>query len=813
MEMPNNPSYSNLGGSGSRASVLWTGASPAYASGASGPPVTKTYTVNNTFTSADYGNRLVTISWTANSVNYLASAQITAATSSTLTLNETTCYAPASGGAIALPTSTYGGFAVTNLALTSGGPFLVNCTAVPSTGFVNHTFDDVTYYHPGDPNILLAGIDYGQFNGLLFSTGSGQQSGPDLAVGGPYYLLFDFGYPFATGFAPTKIISEVTIHINAQTSAAQGVWKWQASNDNAAWTDVSAQFTLNAGGGTAFQVQTIALTAKVGYRYYRMLGISGTPNASTDESITQILFKIDDYIANAYATNSPYTATQNATFESIARLHAIGASPTSPNLQGIVYADDFSSGWAADGQLTSSAGEQIAVRMGTVSLSCVSTAGGLAYVKKTLASPINLLATDLLLNLCVTSSPSSGAAVAGIVANVQVTDILGNTANWNLSGGCALGAQVFNGWVPRYSVSLSLGAHSNVSTSATPADLTKIVKFQVHVGNNAGQQMTISLDSLIFAQKAPNALIYFRSDPQYVISTLMFMDWVNAFYPAVKVTADVHATAPGSGIASTVDSTTGVGPNGTGYGNLLAAYQKQLAHGHRMMNYILDCGTRPQATDAPLSAYSNFGFIQQNRYIYESLGFPSADMRVMASGSGSLWTPVDVALWAAAADRFDQALTPNQRPSQFNLDQTLSGDSIDLSSDAQNAILDAVFCNGLCGIFQHLQDIGATTGWNPVSPTTRYTPTKGGAAWSIDSTARPELTSAMQLVESYLAPALAGTLSGVPTNYAGVAPAPAKMVTVGQLASMQVSGGGGPVPIRVDTHPGGGAAIPNGISV
>lgn len=73
------------------------------------------------------------------------------------------------------------------------------------------------------------------------------------------------------------------------TTAAHGDWKWQGSNDNAAWTDIGATFTL---GGVLTQTLT-TLSANVDFwRYYRMLQVSGV--TSNAPYLREIEFNIDD---------------------------------------------------------------------------------------------------------------------------------------------------------------------------------------------------------------------------------------------------------------------------------------------------------------------------------------------------------------------------------------------------------------------------------------------------------------------------------------------------------------------------------------
>lgn len=100
------------------------------------------------------------------------------------------------------------------------------------------------------------------------------------------YIEFDF--------LSRAIIDEVTFY--QSTSAALGTWKWQGSNDNSTWTDVGSSFAL---GGVTTQVITSLAGNTTGYRYYRMLGVSGT--SSTAGWTWEFEFKISDDPTETYS--------------------------------------------------------------------------------------------------------------------------------------------------------------------------------------------------------------------------------------------------------------------------------------------------------------------------------------------------------------------------------------------------------------------------------------------------------------------------------------------------------------------------------
>jgi hypothetical protein len=115
-------------------------------------------------------------------------------------------------------------------------------------------------------------------------------------------LTFDFG----SGNA--KRITEARVFFNS--SGSQGTWKWQGSNDNSSWTDLTDGFTLNdttaplngglsmngalgasVGVGTVLEGSSALLANNTNtYRYYRMLQTSGS--TSSTPWIIEFVFKI-----------------------------------------------------------------------------------------------------------------------------------------------------------------------------------------------------------------------------------------------------------------------------------------------------------------------------------------------------------------------------------------------------------------------------------------------------------------------------------------------------------------------------------------
>lgn len=95
------------------------------------------------------------------------------------------------------------------------------------------------------------------------------------------YIKFDFG----TGI--TKQITEAKWYQSGTGTETHGYWKWQVSNNDSDWTDIGNQFEWT---GTKPQIFTELNGNTDFYRYYRLLGVSGTIYAGL--YLMEMLFKI-----------------------------------------------------------------------------------------------------------------------------------------------------------------------------------------------------------------------------------------------------------------------------------------------------------------------------------------------------------------------------------------------------------------------------------------------------------------------------------------------------------------------------------------
>ena len=184
------------------------------------------------------------------------------------------------------------------------------------------------------------------------------------------YIRFDFGA------GQSKLITEATFYESSAVS--QGVWKWQGSNDASTWTDIGSSFTL---GATAPQTITELSGNTTGYRYYQLLGISGS--TSSGPYIQEFEFKIDNYTSATYAGMQTYTTNGTTAGGSIALQTSGGsvgigvASPLSKlDINGGVAIGTYAGASAAPGNgLIVSGNVGIGTTTPTAKLAITGTAG------------------------------------------------------------------------------------------------------------------------------------------------------------------------------------------------------------------------------------------------------------------------------------------------------------------------------------------------------------------------------------------------------------------------------------------------------
>jgi hypothetical protein len=103
------------------------------------------------------------------------------------------------------------------------------------------------------------------------------------------WLKFDFD--------ADKKITEV-LWLQSSTSEL-GTWKWQGSTDDTNWEDIGNSFVL---GGALYQKHTELANNTSGYRYYRLLGVSGS--AVSSPFIIEVNFQIGVGAPSPYQTKT-----------------------------------------------------------------------------------------------------------------------------------------------------------------------------------------------------------------------------------------------------------------------------------------------------------------------------------------------------------------------------------------------------------------------------------------------------------------------------------------------------------------------------
>lgn len=156
-----------------------------------------------------------------------------------------------------------------------------------ATSYSNLGGQGVRFWITASTTLSVSGLSSVLLNGLidnvfLFNT----QACSGLV------LRFDFG----TG--QSVVIDEVT-WFQSNTSA-EGTWQWQGSNDGVTWTNIGSSFAL---GGATTQVITALSGNVTGWRFYQILGVSGSTSSSP--FLQEIQFKIS-------GANSPWAETKAA---------------------------------------------------------------------------------------------------------------------------------------------------------------------------------------------------------------------------------------------------------------------------------------------------------------------------------------------------------------------------------------------------------------------------------------------------------------------------------------------------------------------
>jgi hypothetical protein len=86
---------------------------------------------------------------------------------------------------------------------------------------------------------------------------------------------------FDLGSGNAKVITECRFYSLGTISSNHGVWKFQGSNDDSSWTDIGSSFTWTIISGVNQVFTFTQLNGNtVEYRYYRLLGVSGSTSSN-----------------------------------------------------------------------------------------------------------------------------------------------------------------------------------------------------------------------------------------------------------------------------------------------------------------------------------------------------------------------------------------------------------------------------------------------------------------------------------------------------------------------------------------------------
>lgn len=106
-------------------------------------------------------------------------------------------------------------------------------------------------------------------------------------------MHIDFALSAARQFNAAKI------RMSSSSGGSNGIWKWQGSNDNSTWFDVSDPFDWDFNSGTSLTATTSGFSffnSPGSYSYYRLIGVSG--KTSNSPWYMELLF--DDGVTPAW---------------------------------------------------------------------------------------------------------------------------------------------------------------------------------------------------------------------------------------------------------------------------------------------------------------------------------------------------------------------------------------------------------------------------------------------------------------------------------------------------------------------------------
>ena len=117
---------------------------------------------------------------------------------------------------------------------------------------------------------------------------------------------------FDLGSGNSKVYTGAKIY--QSNTGSSGTWKWQGSNDNSSYTDLSSNFTWNGsdgGSGTA-QYAEATWSNNTAYRYARLMGVVGATDTDSPWQ-TELEFRVKTTTANATGSFEGNAITASST--------------------------------------------------------------------------------------------------------------------------------------------------------------------------------------------------------------------------------------------------------------------------------------------------------------------------------------------------------------------------------------------------------------------------------------------------------------------------------------------------------------------
>ena len=220
-----------------------------------------------------------------------------------------------------------------NVSNTNSASFDVFQDSSGITNFTTASRNDAEYvsagsvseaYETGDRessySILASGIDTGSdiVSGDLGNWFNGNQS--QNSTGGWYWNsigsnMSGNSFTFALGSGVTKVYTGAKFY-NDANGASCGNWKFQGSNDNSSYTDLSASFEWVTAGDSAPFTKEVSWSNDTAYRYLRLLGLTGA-QTNNNPWQTELEFKIKTTTPSATGSFEGVAITAGASTSSM----------------------------------------------------------------------------------------------------------------------------------------------------------------------------------------------------------------------------------------------------------------------------------------------------------------------------------------------------------------------------------------------------------------------------------------------------------------------------------------------------------------